>query len=254
MAKKINLETTAKQVENISNTINVIMQNRLIIAIFLIVDGITFIMNPGSTLSEMAKNIILLMLFAALTILITNLAAKQKNLKVIITSVIILAVGGFFYFYPDLIAAYIQLLLSLFIIYNGVSSIAKALHMNRLSRFTAAIKEKLDKKPTKRAPATEDFKEVDNSIDQGLEEQAAKLISPLQNIIGKTDKRSVLFIMVNVLSVILGIILLVFPDVSMVIWGLIFLYTGATNFLVAAKTIDLVGKLKRGKLKEIFLK
>ena len=47
MLKKLNFDNTIKKIENISNDVAVIMRNRLIIAIFLIVDGITFICNPA---------------------------------------------------------------------------------------------------------------------------------------------------------------------------------------------------------------
>lgn len=70
-----------KKVEGISNKVDVIMRNRLIIAFFLVVDGVTFILNPNTTLSGMAKNIILLIIFAAVSVLIANLAAKTKDLK-----------------------------------------------------------------------------------------------------------------------------------------------------------------------------
>ncbi|MBQ6410118.1 DUF308 domain-containing protein [Candidatus Saccharibacteria bacterium] len=258
MSKKLNFDNTVKKVEGVSSKVEIIMRNRLIIAFFLIVDGITFILNPDTTLSEMAKNIILLILLAAFSVFITNLSAKTKDLKTIITSIIIIILGAIFYFYPDFIAGYMQLLLALFIIYNGLVNIANALNFSdKLSKYTDAISKKYHKlfgrkpKNKKRQQQEEKFKEVDNNINQGLEEQKEKLVSPLRNILSKASKHSVLFIIANTASIILGLVLLVLPDVSMMVWGIIFIYTGLPNLFAAIKTMHLFKKIKERKFKEI---
>ena len=257
MARKIDWDNAAKKVEGISNTIDIIMRNRLFIAFFLVVDGITFIMNPEATLPEMAKNIMLLVILAAAGILITNLAAKTRDIKTIVISTIVIILGIIFYFYPDLISAYLQLLLALFIIYDGATNIANALNLNRLLKFNQTIAEKYNKiinrKQTdeKKLAQQEKFKDVDDSVNGELEQQKKKLVAPLKSIIGKTSKSSRLYIVANVASVILGIILLVFPGVSMTIWGLIFLYTGLPNLLAAIKSMELVMKIKNRQFKQI---
>ena len=241
MPKKINSDSTMKKVEDVSNTVNIIMRNRLIIAIFLIVDGITFILNPNSSLEGMARNIILLVLLAAASILITNLFSKTKNVKTIVISIIILAIGIITYIYPDLVAAYIQLILSLFIIYNGLTNISAALNLGIVSKYTNIIKEKY----------TEKFNDINKNFDEGMEQQAEKLINPIKNMLNKTNKASTLYIVINVASIILGLILLIFPNVSMVLWGGIFLYTGISDLLVAMSTMNITKKIKEKKFKEI---
>lgn len=257
MPKKIDFDKAAKKVEGIANTIDIIMRNRIIIAFFLVVDGITFLLNPDTTLAGMAKNIILLVLLATVSVLITNLAAKTKDKKTIIISIAILVAGIIFYIYPDFIAAYIQLLLALFIIYEGTTNIANALSLNRLSRYTEAIANKYDKIINRKATSEEKqarkekFKEVDDNINTGLEEQAEKLMNPLKNIVSKTSNSSKLYIVANAISIILGIILLIFPDVSMTLWGLIFLYTGLPNLFATVKAMDLFKKIKEKRFKEM---
>ena len=258
MTKK-SQEETAKKIEAISNTINVIMQNRLIIAFLFVADGVTFILNPDTTLPEMAKSIILLILLAAVSVLATNLAAKVKDRKTIAISIVVIILGAIFYFYPDFVSAYIQLLLALFIIYEGIMNISGALNSSRLSKFTRSLAEKynktFNKKPeTKKEKAQrEKFKEIDNNINAGLEQQKEKLINPLKGIVEKTNKSSKLYIVANAASIILGLILLIFPDVSMVIWGLIFLYTGLPNLIATIKVMNLSQKIKERKFKEIVL-
>ena len=226
---------------------------------FLIVDGITFLLNPDTTLAGMAQNIILLVILASASVLITNLAAKTKDTKTIIISLGIIIIGIVFYIYPDFIAAYIQLLLALFIIYDGTTNIANTLHLNnKLTKYTEAITRKYHKIARRKKVETEEkksrkakFKEVDNNINMSLEEQKEKLINPLKNIVNKSSKSSILYIIANSLSIILGIILLIFPDVSMMVWGLIFIYTGLPNLFAAIKTINLFKKIKAKQFKEI---
>lgn len=252
--KKLDFDNTVKKVENISNTVDIIMRNRLIIAFFLIVDGITFILNPDTTLSGMAQNIILILILASLSVLIANLTAKVKDAKTIVITLIIIALAAFFYFNPDFIAGYIQLLLALFIIYDGASNIASLLHWNdKLSKYTSAITSKYHKLTEKTSDKAqgEKFKEIDNQLNTELEGQKTKLITPLKKIVDKSSKSSTLFIITNSASVIFGIILLVFPSVSMVVWGIIFLYTGFSNLITSIRTMGLISKIKQKKFKEI---
>lgn len=257
--KKINFENAARKVESVSNIIGVIAKNRLIIAIFLIVDGITFISNPDNTLGEMARNIILIALFATFSVFITNVASKTKDIKTIIVSLIILILGIIFYIFPDIIAAYIQLLLALFIIYDGASNIVRVLNLTWAARAAKYIRERFKKifgrKKTskKKSDYDEKFKDVDKNLNAGLEEQANKLMTPLKGIVNKTQKSSILFAIMNGISVILGIFLLIFPGVSMSVWGLIFLYTGGSNLMVAARSMNLMRKIKERRFKEILI-
>ena len=257
-SKKLDFDDTMKKVEGISNKVDIIMRNRLIIAFFLIVDGITFILNPDTTLSGMAQNIILIVIFASLSVLIANLATKVKDIRTIVITLIIVLLAIFFYFNPDFIAGYIQLILSLFIIYNGASNIFSALHWNdKLAKYTGAITSKYHKLTHRKKPAKkskvqkEKFKEIDDNLNAELEAQEKKLLSPFAKMVDKSRKSSALYIVTNSASVIFGIILLVYPGVSMTIWGIIFLYTGISNFIIGARTMNLTKKIKGKKYKEI---
>ena len=86
--------------------------------------------------------------------------------------------------------------------------------------------------------------EVENNFNEGLEQQKAKLITPLKNILNKTNKSSKLYIITNIATIILGILLIIFPDVSMVVWGLIFLYTGFSDLFISIKTMGISSKIK----------
>ena len=245
MAKKINFDNAAKKMEGISDKINILMRNKLIIAIFLIVDGITFILNPNSSLAEMSRAILILVLLASLSTLLANLAVKPRDIKSILLSLIVLILGIVLYIYPDLISAYIQIILSVFIIGDGVMNIVNSLNLNKASKYTKSIAEKYNKIINKKKENKEEkLKDVNKNFNEGMEQQKERLIVPLKRIVGKTSNLPKLYIVTNVATIILGIFLLVFPDVSMVIWGIIFLYIGLSDLLSIMKTMDISNKIK----------
>ena len=245
MAKKINFDNAAKKMEGISDKINILMRNKLIIAIFLIVDGITFILNPNSSLAEMSRAILILVLLASLSTLLANLAVKPRDIKSILLSLIVLILGIVLYIYPDLISAYIQIILSVFIIGDGVMNIVNSLNLNKASKYTKFIAEKYNKIINKKKENKEEkLKDVNKNFNEGMEQQKERLIVPLKRIVGKTSNLPKLYIVTNVATIILGIFLLVFPDVSMVIWGIIFLYIGLSDLLSIMKTMDISNKIK----------
>jgi len=251
MAKKINFDNAAKKMEGISDKINILMRNKLIIAIFLIVDGITFILNPNSSLAEMSRAILILVLLASLSTLLANLAVKPRDIKSIILSLIVLILGIVLYIYPDLISAYIQIILSVFIIGDGVMNIVNSLNLNKASKYTKFIAEKYNKIINKKKENKEEkLKDVNKNFNEGMEQQKERLIVPLKRIVGKTSNLPKLYIVTNVATIILGIFLLVFPDVSMVIWGIIFLYIGLSDLLAIMKTMDISNKIKEKILKK----
>lgn len=257
MVKKTNFDSTIKKAEVILSKVNIIMQNRLIIALFLIIDGITFILNPNGSLAGMARNVIILVLLASFSILVANICSKTKDVKTIVISTVIIIIGIIIYIYPDLVSAYIQLILSAFIICNGVINIVKTLNLNKLSKYTKVITEKYNKIVNhrkvnkKNEERKEKFKDVNKNFNEGMERQKEKLITPLKSIVNKSSKFSALYITTNVASIILGIILIIFPDVSMTLWGIIFLYAGIPDLLVAIRTMDVSRKIKEKKFKEI---
>ena len=242
MAKKMNFDNTMKKVENTAGKVDIIMKNKLIIALFLIVEGVSILLNPAASLEGMARNIIMLVFFAAFLSLVTHLSAKQKDKKSIIISALIVIVSVITYIYPDTISAYIQLLLSLFIIYDGLSNIFNTLHLTKFSGYTEKIAKKYEKIANKKSPSED--------VDKGMDEQRDKFMKPIENILSKSNKSTILYLVVNFATVILGILLLV-SSYSMVVWGIIFLYTGTSDLIVSMRTMNVASKLKEKKFKEI---
>lgn len=243
MAKKLNFDNTIKKVENISNKVDIIMKNRLIIAIFLIVDGITFILNPSASLIGMTRNIIIFVLLASFSSLITNISSKTKDIKSIIISLITIILGIIIFIFPDVISAYIQVLFALFVIYDGVINILNTLRLNKLSGYTQVAVEKFEN--------IINHKNVNKDFDEGTEEQKRRFINQIKDIVSKTSKFGILYIITNIASVILGVLLLMFSNISIIIWGVIFIYTGITDLMVAMRTMNISKKIKEKKFNEI---
>ena len=262
-AKKLDLEKAAEKAEGVVNNVTAIMQSGLIIAFFLIIDGITFILNPENTLRGMAQNIILIVILATASIFLTSVFAKPRKRKTIIISLLLLIISIILWIFPDFIAAYLWLALSLFIIGNGLYNIAKILNLTeKATKFIHPIKERIAKIKEARAARksktllTESdkaqFKGVDKDLNKGLEEQATKLLTPFQGMVEKSKKSSILFIITNSISVIFGVVLLVYPDASITLWGIIFLYTGLTGFYSGLKAMNIFKKIKEKRFKEIY--
>ena len=243
MLRKLNLDSTIKKVVDISNKANIIMRNRIIIAIFLIVDGITFILNPSASIIGMTRNIIKFVLLASFSSLITNISSKSKDMKSIILSLITIILGIIIFIFPNVISEYIQVLFALFVIYDGVINILNTLKLNKLSGYTQIVVKKFDN--------IVNIKNVNKDFDEGMEEQKERFINPLKNIVTKTNKYGILYIITNIASVILGVLLLMFSNISIIIWGEIFIYTGITDLMVAIRTMNILKKIKEKKFKEI---
>ena len=243
MMKKTDFDSTVKKVESLTNKADIIMRNRIIIAIFLIVDGLTFVLNPSASLTGLTRNIIIFVLIASFSTLIANLSAKVKDKKSIIVSIVIIIIGIIMFIYPDFIAAYVQILFALFIIYEGTMNIIKALNLNKLSGYTQAITKKIDKFAK--------HKDSNSSFDEGFEEQKEKFMNPLKRMVGNTNKTSILYIVINAITVILGFSLLLFSNTSIIVCGIIFIYTGVSDLLFAMKAMNISKKIKEKKYSEI---
>lgn len=242
--KKINLDSTMEKLENISNKADVIMRNKLIIAIFLIVNGITFIFNPSASVNEMARNIIIIALVASFSTLTNGICSKTKDIKSIIASAVITVIAVILYIYPDIISAYLLIIFALFIIYDGAMNILNALNMSKLSKYTQGIAEKLGNMVNRQ--------NLDKDLYEGVEQQKERFMNPLKNVVGKSNKSSILFIVTNAASIILGILLLMFSSISMIACGIIFIYTGISDLLIAFRTMNVSKKIKEKKFAEIF--
>lgn len=233
----IDIEKTALLVERIS-------RNRLILAIALIVDGILFLLNPGKTVEGMGRAIAISLLLAAGVMIIAKISVKEPFSR-FLPALILLAAGGLMYFFPDVISAYFRIILALLIIINGSVNLLSILGLSRAQGILVTLKDRADSLRS-RLKKPKDF-------ENGIQEQTKRYIRPLYQVVSESEGHKVVSIVTNVFTVILGILLLVKADLSITIFGVIFIYVGFSDFLLAFRTRKISEKLRDKQFREILI-
>lgn len=242
-AKKKSKNTLLEKTEIISNKIDVIMRNRLIIAVLLIIDGINFIVHPNNSMRDIARSVSLFVFIASITLLANNIFSKEKSVKSAIMSLLVIAFSIITYIFPQAISAYFKIILSLVITFNGILNIVHILKLDKVETYTLTIEEKI-KKFIKKNNFNKDF-------ESGIKEQTDRIMNPLNSVIQKNSKISFFSLIINIISTILGIILLIFPNITIITFGMAFIYTGLTDLLFVARSINIVKKIKEKNFKGI---
>ena len=227
--------------EKIMRTVERISQNRFIIAIFLVIDGFVFLLNPAESVENMGRAIATSMVFAAGAMIIAKIVAKERFVH-FLPALILLAAGVLMYFYPTFLSAYFRLLLALFIVINGTINLLDILGLTQAREFVTALKDKAEKFFSRiKSP---------QAIEEGMEGEAGKILNPLDKIISESNRHKAVYFTINLLAVILGVMLLVRPNLSITIFGLIMIYAGSSNLVMAFRTWkiskDLRDKVKNG--------
>ncbi len=213
--------------EKIKLTVQRISQTRFVLAISLIVTGIVFILNPEQSVENMGRDLAFCMVFAAGAMIIAKIAAKERFVR-FLPALILLAAGGLMCFYPDNLSAYFRLLLALLIIINGAINLLDILGLTQPRKIIAALRVKVEAFFTRLKKPKE--------LVEGMEEEAGKFMNPLYKIVSESKWHKVVYFTTNFLAVILGVLLLFQPDLSITIFGLIIIYTGISDLVMAFKT------------------
>lgn len=229
------LEKTLKMVERIS-------QNRLILALFLVVDGILFLANPEQPVEGMGQSIAICMILAAGAMIVAKIVAKERLVR-FIPALLLLAAGVLMYFYPDVLSAYFRLLLALVIIINGLLNLFDLLGLGRARETVTALRDKI----------TSLFSRVKTpkDLDNGIDEQGNRYLRPLQKIVSESKGLKAVYFVTNLLSVSLGVLLLVQPNLSITAFGLIFIYVGISDFVMVFRTRKISEKLRNREFRDI---
>lgn len=241
--KTINFDEAKVKIEDMSNKVNIIMRNRLIIAILLIVDGINFILNPNGSMRDMSRGIALVVLIGLFTLLMTNLFSKDKSIKTIIMSLVVIVICVVSIIFPNFIANYIKFILALIIIFNGVLNVLNILKLDKLKLYTFYFEKQL-KGFIHEANISQEFED-------GVKEQTDRIINSVNDVVKKSNKNSYFSLIVNIISIILGVLLFVLPNITVITFGVIFVYTGVLDFAMVFKSRNIAKKIKDKKFKEI---
>ena len=234
---KTKIKKITENIEYVSQKIDTIMQNRLIIAIFMIVDGICLIIDPIDKMEFIAKVIAFSAILASSTVIITNIKSKARNIKSIVMASIMIIICAGIIIFPEILAINVKVLIAIFIIFNGLINIFNIMKLDKLSSYISNTENKIKNKFDKN--------EKDKGFNKGVVlEQTEKISNPLNNFIEKTNKNSILYFILNIISVILGIVLLTTDTTALILCGIILIYTGTFDLLIFVKSKKLSKKLK----------
>ena len=234
---KENLEKITNQVEDISKKVDSIMHNRLIIAIFMIVDGICFILDPINKMEFIAQTVAWGAILASIAVLATNIKSQKRDMKSIIVAIVIILISICTIIFPKILAINLRILLAIFIILNGLINIFNVIKLDKMSSYLSNAENDIKDKIS--------GDETDNAFNNGvIMEQTEKIINPFNRVIEKASENTILYFILNSISVILGIVLFTNNNMTLILCGIILVYTGLIDLLMFAKSIKLSKKMK----------
>lgn len=76
-------------------------------------------------------------------------------------------------------------------------------------------------------------------------EQANKFINPINDVIGKIGVESIIYLIFNIISVILGILLFTNDNITIFICGFILIYTGIFDIFMYLKSRKLARRINK---------
>lgn len=234
---KNELKKITAKVNDASKQVDSIMHNRLIIAILMIVDGISFIIKPMNSMNFMARIVAIYVFGASFALIITNIKSENRDIRSIIIAIIMIIICVIIFIFPKSFAINLKGLSAIFIILNGLINIFNIKKLDKialsLSYTENKIKDKFDK----------DKNDID--LKKGvILEQTEKVINPINNIIEIVNKESILYYVLNIISVVLGVLLLTADNITFTVCGVILIYTGTFDVLMFVKSKQLSKKLQ----------
>ena len=221
-------ERISKSINYTTEKINTIMKSRLIISGLMIVDGFNFIMYPNRSLRGMAQSVAISTFLASGAMLITNIRNKEKNVKNLVLSIIMIALSVVIFIFPDPFEINMRAILAAFIILNGLINIFNVKKLDKLSTNLSSAEDKLKNRFEQKNAKT---------YNKGVVlDQSARLLTPLTNFIEKANEKYYLYLILNIISVALGILLLTKDNITIIVCGGILIYTGIFDLLLALRS------------------
>ena len=223
--KKINKENISKNIDFTSKKIDIILHSKLILAAFMILDGISFIMYPDNSMNGMAQTVASCAFIAAGAIIISYIKAEKRDIKTLTLPILMLVISAIIFLFPKPFAMNLRLIIAIFIILNGLINIFKIKKLDNVSASLSFAENKIKGKLDKGAEAESDNSKVTIG-------QTARLLDPLSNFIEKANKKYYLYLILNIISIFLGILLFTSDNITIVVCGVILLYTGSFDLLM----------------------
>lgn len=226
---KNRLEKIKANIDFIAKKTEIMLQNRLILAIFMICDGACFVINPTSKIEFVARSIAFCVIIASGAIIINNVKSEHKDKKILLIAITVLLLGIIVIIFPKLFAMNIRILLAFFIILNGLINIFNIIKLDKVSSYISKAEEELKEK------FEDDGTDKDYNRDAIIKE-VEKVINPVNNFIKKTNQNSILYFILNIISIVLGLFLFTNQNITLIVCGVILIFTGLSDMIMYLKS------------------
>ena len=123
----------------------------------------------------------------------------------------------------------IRILLAFFIILNGLINIFNIIKLDKVSSYISKAEEELKEK------FEDDGTDKDYNRDAIIKE-VEKVINPVNNFIKKTNENSILYFILNIISIVLGLFLFTNQNITLIVCGVILIFTGLSDMIMYLKS------------------
>ena len=189
------------------------MRNKTVIALMLLIDGVTFVISPNVGVNGLARGVAFTVAIAAFTMLFGALFEKNKTKKTFVTifsTLFVILVCVVIYIWPKIPSAVLTYMLAIIIISDGISNVLQTLKLDKLIAKRKTAKDRLSMIDSEIKDKIPDD-EITQSLHQGVQEQISKRLDPVNEIKSKLGMHSRIEIIIDFLSVAAGILILFFP-------------------------------------------
>ena len=211
--KKISKIEFKDRIDQTFTWIDLLMRNKTVIAIMLLIDGITFVISPNTGVNGLARGVAFTVIIAAVTILFSAMFEEKKTKKTAFTicsSIFAILLSIAVYIWPKIPAAILTYLLALIIIYSCSSNVFQTLRLEKLilrQKKAAAKFNRIDHGLSEILPKDE----IRQSIKDGIDEQISKRLDPMNELKSKFSLHSKIEIIIDLVGLIFGILILFLP-------------------------------------------
>ena len=185
-----------------------ILRNRFIVAILLLVQGVSFATNPTKAMEDMAKSLAFSLIIAAAGILVGYIAAGKRNrssIRSVLTAVGFLLLGILVHIVPDFFSSAFQYAIGITVLINGIVTLSDNVKINRLLLNISSFGQSHGENDT-----DETVENLKAAYETAISEQSGKLMTSVNLLAEKVKPKKNGPVFVSVIFILLGIAMLFF--------------------------------------------
>ena len=238
--------TIGKAVDQGVQKVQDILRNRLIVAILLLIQGISFVINPAKAMEGLAKSVAMSLIIASAGILIgyiTTRKLSRSNARSVVIAVFFLVLGIIVHIVPDFFSSVFQYAVGITVLLNGIVTLSDNLHINKLITKISAFGHSLVNNE-----ADETMEELKTAYGNAMTEQSDKLMTSVNLLAKKVKPKKYGSVFVSGVFILLGIAMLFFhsqvDDAMARVSGVIMILSALYDFYIALRSYLLQRKIR----------